>query len=72
MQLAGCRIIHVQQLVLPLAFLSIKAFRACDGTLHLTGIVDVDAGLPGECLGDDRGLTAAVVLETEVVRAAEG
>ena len=72
MQLAGGRIVHVQQLILPLALLRIKKECTRDGTLHLTGIVDVNAGLPSECLGDDGCLTAAVILEAEVVRAAEG
>ena len=53
----------MQQLVFPLALLRIKKECTRDGAFYLTGIVDVNAGLPGECLWDNRCLATAVILE---------
>ena len=61
----------MQQHALPLTFFGINKVRASECSLYLLLVVDVDAGLKGECFGDDVGLRTMIVLEAEVVRAAE-
>ena len=71
-QLLRGRILHVQQHALPLTILIIKNERTRARLGNHCLVVDVDASLECELLGQNRVLRTMVVAETEVVRTAEG